>query len=148
MISGVVSLLVARSTARATIEAAQVAANEERAKALDDERKQARAALVRADEGFHIASLRDAASTVRQESAGKARGGLLEASMILGPGIRSPEFEALVQLLGSGSDEDLERASELWPVVQQSIIEELGPARRHCAAIAAYTAPTVAASAR
>lgn len=119
-------MLVARSTARATVEAAQVAAREERAKAADEERRQCRAALVRAVEGWHIASLHDAEWNVRQENSGKARGGLIEVASILGGRIRTTEFDRFVQLLAATRESDLAEAGMLWPQVQQSIVSELG----------------------
>ena len=125
VVSGVVSLLVARSTAKATVEAAQVTAREERAKAADEERRQCRAALVRAVEGWHIAALEDADWSVRQENAGKARGGLIEVATILGRRVRTPEFEQLIESLAARNEDDLRRAADFWPPVQQAIVTVL-----------------------
>ena len=125
VISGIVSLLVARSTAQATVEAARVAAREERAKAADEERRQVRAALVRAVEGWHLAALRDADWAVRQESAGKARGALVEVAALLGLPVRTAEFEELILLLAARTEDDLSRAEKLWGRVEETIVDTL-----------------------
>lgn len=82
-------------------------------------------ALVRAVEGWHIAALEDADWAVRQENAGKARGGLIEVSTILGERVRTTEFEELLELLAARNEDDLARATTLWPRVQQAIITAL-----------------------
>lgn len=105
--------------------AAQVAAQEERAKAADEERRQCRVALRSAVEGWHIASLEDAEWSVRQESAGKARGALIEVSALLGPRIRTAEFAQLLELLAAQTEDDLRQAKVLWPLVQHAIVAAL-----------------------
>jgi len=125
LISGLVSVLVARSTAQATVKAAQVAARGERAKAGDEERHHCRAALRAAVEGWHTAALRDADWRARQEGAGRARAALIEVSAILGQPVRTTEFDQLVELLAADSEEDIETARVLWPLVQQTIVTTL-----------------------
>jgi hypothetical protein len=125
VIAGIVSLVVGRWTSRATAAAARVAAREGRAKAADEERRQCRAALVRATEGWHIAALEDADWRVRQENAGKARGGLIEVASILGERVRTSQFEQFLSFLAAREETDLERAAELWPRVQETIIGAL-----------------------
>lgn len=118
-------MLVARSTAKATVEAAKVTAREERAKAADEERRQCRAALVRAVEGWHVAALQDADWSVRQENAGKARGALIEVATILGTRVRTPEFEQLIAFLAARNEDDLRQAVQYWPPVQHAIVTAL-----------------------
>lgn len=122
LISGLVSVFVARKTAQATVDAAQVAAREGRARAADEERRLGRDALVRAVEGWHMAALEDADWPVRQESAGKARAALIEIATILGDDVRTQDFDRMLQLLEAKDEEDLTIAAGVWPAVQQTIM--------------------------
>lgn len=122
LISGVVSLRVARSTAEATVKAARVAAREGRARAADEERRLGRDALVRAVEGWHMAALEDADWSVRQESAGKARAALIETATILGSEVRTEDLDRMLKLLEARNEEDLRAAADIWPAVQQTIM--------------------------
>ena len=127
MISSVVALFVGRSAAKATVEAARIAADAERAKAADEDKRQARAALMRALEGWDIAILDDADWRVRQENAGRARRGLIELVAIFGVRVKTPDFDELLERLSARDESDLQRARELWPTVQQAILRVLEP---------------------
>jgi hypothetical protein len=108
------SVVVARSTARAAATAAKVAATA-------DLETQCRAALRRALESWQIAALEEVEWAVRHENAGKARAGLIEVRMILGGRVRTADFDELVRLLAAEDEADLNAAKERWQPVQASI---------------------------
>ena len=132
VISGAVSLLVARWQARATVEAgraaveaARVAAAEERRKAADVRARETREAIRRAAVALQIAGTMEVDWAVRQEQAGTAIGGLIEVVAILGDPVRTPHFNRLVDGLNARTEAGLEEAARIWPRVQLDIVAAL-----------------------
>ena len=122
MISGVVSLFVARAQAKATVEAAQATVTAARVTADADLARQCRKAFRRAVQSLQIAGDDAVPWTVRQEQVGRALAGLFEVGAILGPAIRTNDFELLIDALNARTEEGLAQANLLWPRVQQEIV--------------------------
>jgi hypothetical protein len=114
------SIAVALVARRTTLRAARVAAAEAR-------EEEARAALERAIQGWQIAAKKEAELSARQEGAGQGRAALIALTVIPGFEIESPEFEQILALLGSASEDDLAQAAELWPSVEGQLREMVAP---------------------
>jgi hypothetical protein len=121
LVSGLIGLTVARSAARAAMKAARFTAAEARG-------KEARAALGRAIDGWHIASKREVDLRGRQQGAGRVRAALIELSMIPGFAIKTREFAELIGVLAATNEDDLKRAEALWSSVELQLRDAVAPA--------------------
>jgi heme exporter protein D len=114
------SIAVALVTRRTTLRAVRVTAAEARG-------EQARAALERAIQGWQIAAKEEAEMSARQGGAAQGRAALIALALIPGFEIEIPEFEQILALLGSASEDDLRQAAKLWPSVEGQLREVVAP---------------------
>jgi len=126
LISGIVSLLVARVTAQATIRTAQIGAGVEQDKLAHEKQQAAVEDFVQAGVLMGKLALKAARADVRAQFAADARQSLLRVEFILGSW-QDPKFEELLRLLQQRSEEHLDRALAMWPDVEKGL-------RRHFSA--------------
>lgn len=102
VISGAVSLIVARWQANATVQAAQAAVQAAQVAIDADLARQCREALRRTAVALQIAGTSEVEWAVRQERVGEALAGLIEIVAILGRAVRTAHFDQLIDALNAG----------------------------------------------
>jgi hypothetical protein len=88
----------------------------------DADQKASREAFLKAVKAWRLAAVTDAEWGVRDHRAGEARSYLIEARMIIGSPVSTPELEELLRALDARTEDGLARAAQLWPLVEETFM--------------------------